>query len=86
MLTNFLVLRWSRTKFNISGLFITVPILIFKDLQMFILSTILSILKKGKKKTVLSRLKIKTIFFYRYPQFSRTEFSNKVTASDLLML
>ena len=33
MLTHFLVLRWSQTSFSISGLFINVPILIFKDIH-----------------------------------------------------
>ena len=49
----FLVLRWFRwfgINFNISGFFITVPIIIFKDLQMSILSTISFILNKKVNK------------------------------------
>ena len=50
MIPNFLlVLRRSGTNFNISGFFITVKILIFKDLYMSILSTILYILNNNKK-------------------------------------
>ena len=33
-----------------------------------------------------NRLKFKTIFLYIHPRFSRTEFSNKLIVSDLLML
>ena len=35
---------------------------------------------------VLSRLKIKTIYFYVYPLSSRTEFFNELIDSDMLML
>ena len=37
------------------------------------------------KKIALNRLQFKTIFFY-ISQFSRTEFSNRLVASDLLMI
>ena len=64
MLIHFLVLRWSGINFNISGFFITIPILIFEDLHTSILSTILYILnKKAKKNPAFHRLKFKTIFF-----------------------
>ena len=42
----FLVLKWSKTDFSSSGFFIAVPILIFKDLQISIISTILYTLNK----------------------------------------
>ena len=66
-LTHYFSLGWSETNFSISGFLITVLILSFKDLYMFVLyslSTILYVLKGKKlKKNIMSRLKIKTIFF-----------------------
>ena len=53
---------------------------------MSILSTILYILKKKVKKTVLNRVEFKTIFYYIYPRSSRKESFNKLIALDLLML
>ena len=58
---------------------------------MSILLTILYILnKKSKKRTVLDRLKLKTIILKLilnniYIPFSKKKFSNKLIASDLLM-
>ena len=64
MLIDFLVFRCSGINFNISGFFITIPILIFEDLHTSILSTFLYILnKKAKKNPAFHRLKFKTIFF-----------------------
>ena len=65
--------------FSISGFFISVPILVFIGFWMHIPSTILHMLKKRSKKRL-------TISFYRCPQSSRTEFSNKLIASNFLML
>ena len=42
--------------------------------------------KKSKKKKKKTEWKFKTIFFYVYPPSLRTRFSNKLLASDLLML
>ena len=53
---------------------------------MFIISNILYILDKKVKKSVLNILKIKTIYFSIYPQFSSTALSNQLIASDLLIL
>ena len=87
MLTHFFSFKMTGTNFKIFGFFITVPIFIFKDLYMSVLSTILYIQKQtNKKKAVLSRLNFKTIFFYIHLQFSRTQFANKLIVSDLLML
>ena len=88
MLTHFFSFKMTGTNFKIFGFFITVPIFIFKDLYMSVLSTILYIQKQKnkKKKAVLSRLNFKTIFFYIHLQFSRTQFANKLIVSDLLML
>ena len=52
---------------------------------MDILSTISYMLEKVKK-TALNRLKLKTILFIYYPRSSRTEFFNKLIASDFLVL
>ena len=41
---------------------------------------------KKSKKIALNRLKVKTMFFYVYLRSSRTEFLNKLIASDFLML
>ena len=38
--------------------------------------------KKVKKRPALNRLKFKTKIFYIYPQSSRSEFFNKLIASD----
>ena len=60
-----LLLRKSGTNFNKSEFYPIAPVLIFRDVQSFVLyslSTISYILKKVKKKTVLSRLKVKTLF------------------------
>ena len=78
---HFLILRWSGTSFKISGYFITVPIIIFKDLQMSILSTILYILNK---KNVKRQLWVE--FFYIYPKYPKTVSFNKLIALDLLIL
>ena len=53
-----------------------------------LLSTILYMAehKSKKKKNALSRLKIKTISFYIYPQFSSTEFFNEFIAPESQML
>ena len=54
---------------------------------MSITSSILYILnRKVKERAVLKRLKFKTIFLYIHPRFSKTEFFDKLIASDLLML
>ena len=52
------------------------------------MSIILHMLNKKKlfQKNVLNRLKFEIVLFYRHPRFSRTEFSNKLIASDLMML
>ena len=68
----FLILSWWGTNFNISGLFITVPILIFKDVHN--INHLVYTKQKKVEKIVLIRLKFKAIFFYIYPQSSRTEF------------
>ena len=87
MLTHLFSFKMTGMNFKIFGFFITVPIFIFKDLYMSVLSTILYIQKQtNKKKAVLSRLNFKTIFFYIHLQFSRTQFTNKLIVSDLLML
>ena len=87
MLTHLFSFKMTGMNFKIFGFFITVPIFIFKDLYMSVLSTILYIQKQtNKKKAVLSRLNFKTIFFYIHLQFSRTQLTNKLIVSDLLML
>ena len=55
-LHNVLVLKRSGTHFNVSGFFITVSILTFKDLYMSIISTTLYVLNKKKKKKKKKKL------------------------------
>ena len=82
----FLVLRWSGINFNISRFFIAAPILIFKDLQVSMLSPILYILNKQTnkqtktKKAVLNKLKTETIFFYTYQRFFGSSMSGVLTS------
>ena len=49
MFIHFLNLRWSGTNSNISGFLITVPILIFEDLQLFLLYSLSTILYIAKQ-------------------------------------
>ena len=53
MVTHFFVLRGSGKNLDISGIFITIPIIIFKDLQMSLILNILCILNKNNKRNCL---------------------------------
>ena len=73
MVTHFFVLRGSGTNLDISGIFITIPIIIFKDLQTSLITFYIYWTKKVKE-IALNRLEFKTIFFIYIHNFQAQHF------------
>ena len=81
----FLILSWWGTNFNISGLFITVPILIFKDVHN-INHLVYTKQKKSKKKLSWLDWNLRQYFFIYTHNLQEQNFINKLIDSDLLIL